>query len=117
MSELLEVKEAGNTTFDKLYRITVILLLISIFGVQVWAQVNTPQPTDECLEAIRHAKAANSLLDKTLDKIDGAYDSEVYDRADNINQQIFLSNEFIFRVLTYMALADQTAYKVEIVCR
>lgn len=102
---------------DKLYRILVIVLLAGILGVQIFAAVSPPRPTEECLIALDDAASAATTARGMIDAADELYQSEVYERAENINQQLFLSNEQIFFLLTHLGDLEHASLRVQVTCR
>lgn len=101
---------------DKIYRLSVVVLLFLILAVQAFGQFYKPTPSEACLEALAQLNGVSKFMQSALEQLPDEYQAEVYDRADNINQQIFLSNEQTFRVLTHVGTMQQTALNVQAVC-
>lgn len=102
---------------DKAYRLSVVILLALILGVQAFGQFYKPSPSEECLAAMKQATTAADLILDDLKDIIPSYQSEVYERAENINQQILLSSEHSFHALTYIGFAEQASLNVQMACK
>jgi hypothetical protein len=101
---------------DKLYRIAVILLLAGILGLLAYGLFK-PSLTDECREAILDSKHEASVARSDISSLMNNYESEVYDRADNINQQLFLATEHIFLLHTKIAGLLDASTRVQFACQ
>lgn len=105
---------------DKLYRILVTVLLAGIFVLLAYEQFKpapvVSAPSEACQNAIRLADVALTKHQTLLAKLPDTYQSDVYDRADNINQQILLAIENQF-ILTLDAANLQAALaKIQLYC-
>ena len=105
---------------DKLYRILVTVLLAGIFGLLAYEQFKpapvVPAPSEACEDAIRLADVALAKHQALLTNLPDSYQNDVYDRAENINQQLLLSAENQF-ILTLDAATLQAALaKIQLYC-
>ena len=80
---------------DKAYRLSGVILLTRI--LEVFGQFYKPSPSEACLTAIEATAGVATFIQRALEGLPDEYQAEVYDRADHKNQQMFLSNEQIFR--------------------
>lgn len=102
---------------DNIYRIVVFVLLAAILGVQVYNLLPAPPPSEECVAALEDAAEVVRTSETFLLGAPGDYDTAVFDRADNINQQIFMASDQTFALLYVEAVIEHAALEVEIECR
>jgi len=102
---------------DKSFRITVVVLLVLMLGMQAFAIfAPEPGPSQDCLTALKDARSVSATVTTATSAALENYKTDVYDRADNINQQILLSNENSF-LLQHAALQiQQSLVKVSLAC-
>ena len=103
--------------FEKVSRIIIILLLSGILGVMVFEQVNTPTPSTECLAAIDEATMLVSTMKGEVGDTLTQYQTAAYDKAENINQQIFMANEYSLINITLMGEYIEAMLKIQTACR
>lgn len=80
---------------EKLYRISVIVVLVLILAVQAYAQFK-PQPklSEACTTAMQEAQAVSNNISTFLRTDLDLYQKSAYKNAENINQQNFMAGEF-----------------------
>jgi len=96
----------------KIFRPAILLLLVAILVMQVVSLTSTTTSAD-CKAAIETASAASA----DLPSLTSEYESGVYGRAENINQQILLANEFNFLALQQITLQQQALLLVTSACQ
>lgn len=103
--------------FDKASRIIIIVLLTGILGMMVYNQVNTPVPSAECLAAIDQASTLLTSMSGEVGDTLNQYQTAAYDKAENINQQIFMANEYSLVNITLMAKYTEAMLEVQTACQ
>jgi hypothetical protein len=103
--------------FEKISRVIIILLLAGILGVQVFTVINKPQPSKDCLAAIDEAAMMIDTMKGEAGDTLTQYQTAAYDTAKNINQQIFMANEYSLINITLMTEYTESLLKVQTACR
>lgn len=101
---------------DKFYRPALLILLLALLALQVYQLIPRPAPVASIPQDCVTAAAA---LDAALLRDAPAYteyERAAYTVADNINQQIFIANEYIYRTLIGTAELQQALVKWQIAC-
>ena len=102
---------------DKLYRVLVTLLLLAILALQAYAQFKpVPAVDPACTEAIKKAKETLAQHQTLLNNLPDSYQGDVYERAENINQQLLLANENLFILQLDAATLQAALAKVQVYC-
>lgn len=102
---------------DKIYRILVVILLVCVVGLQAYNIFKPPPtPTEDCVNAVKDAKTELDTSSILLRTIVDSYQSDVYERADNVNQQILLSNENVFVILNETLRLQNALAAVQVLC-
>jgi len=99
---------------DKIYRPIVLVLmiaLVSLLAIQTVPSLSAP--SDDCLSARNNTKEILNLSIPLLTE----YESAVYDRAENINQQQFLAAEFSFMTLQLIAKQNEAIIELLAACQ
>lgn len=92
--------------------ITVFLVLITaLLGALAYSAL-VPQVSAQCLAAI---EAANSL--PTTGDILSEYNTAAYERAENINQQIFMTGEYQVMLLAIISEQQSALVNMTTACR
>lgn len=79
---------------DKIYRVLVILLLTAI-AVGLYLPV-FEKPSEACQDTIEAAQSMVLQGNSRITSLENLYQTGVYTRAENINQQNLMANEAIF---------------------
>lgn len=104
--------------FEKIYRAAVVLLLAAILGIQAYAQFKPqPKPTEACVNAIQEAHTTATKVQIVLDKTFEQYESDVYKKADNINQQIFMVSEYNYIIQTNLIQLQLALIEYQTACQ
>ena len=99
---------------DNLYRVLVVVLLAGILGVSAYASfAPQPGPSEACLSALEDAQGAAAEANAGISSAMKNYTSEVYERADNINQQTFLALERAFILQIELTRLQEAALRVQ----
>jgi hypothetical protein len=88
-----------------------LMLIAALLGALAYSAL-VPQVSPECLAAI---EAANSL--PARGDILTEYNTAVYDRAENINQQIFMANEYQVMLLAIISEQQAALVNMTTACR
>lgn len=113
MNEPITTPRRPVSIFAKIYQPAILVLLASILIMQIVSLVSGGI-SKECETAIASARTviASQPLNMVAD-----YKSAAYDKAENINQQIFISNEYNFLTLQELNQQQQALLKISSACQ
>lgn len=102
---------------DKVYRPAVIILLLALVAIQVYQLIPKPAPVvsipQDCVTAAAGLDAILSIGAPSFSD----YEEAAYNRAENINQQIFIANEYVFATLLSYSELQQAVIEWQIACK
>ena len=99
---------------DKFYRPIILVLLVALVSLLAVQTVTSfSSPSDDCLSARNNAQTILNLSIPLITE----YETAVYDRAENINQQQFLATEFSFITLQVIARQNESIIELLTSCR
>lgn len=99
---------------DKIYRPIILVLLVALVSLLAIQTVTSLSgPSDDCLSARNNAQTILSLSIPLITE----YESAVYDRAENINQQQFMATEFSFMTLQIIARQNESIIELLASCK
>lgn len=102
--------------FEKIYRVLVIILLSGVMGMQALSQLNA-LPSADCRAALDEAAKIVNFAESQFNGDLDDYKKAAYDKAENINQQIFISNEYTFLSQHVTGMIEQSLLRVQVACR
>jgi len=97
---------------DKLSQWLTVLLLAGIL-----ASLLLDRPSAACLDARDHAQTVAKAAASIIASADRNYDADVYTTAQNINQQILLADENIYKMAQLTAGLELARVNVETACK
>lgn len=90
--------------------VTIFLVLITaMLGALTYFAL---QPAPACKNAIEAAKDFPTLPASIMDD----YNTDIFTKAENINQQIYRSNEYQFTVLALLAKQNEVLLQLSLAC-
>lgn len=104
--------------FEKIYRIAVIVFLAAILGIQSYSQFKPqPKPTEACTNAIENVNTVATKVQTVLEASLEQYEGDVYKKADNINQQIFMVGEYNYIIQTNLLQLQLALSRYQTACQ
>jgi hypothetical protein len=105
--------------FEKIYRISVLILLIVIVAILGYGQLVSPSTPSGCKNAIAKAEVITNNQSSIITGMQNDFSTAVYDTpsVDNIYKQIFTANEYEFNALQMIALQNSALLEIASNCR
>lgn len=98
----------------KIFRPALLALLAGILILQIIGLAASGK-SSECKAALEYAQTLSETM--ATDSLASDYQSAVYSKAENINQQLFLSNEFNFLTLQKIQLQQAALLSISAACQ
>lgn len=101
---------------DKVYRILVVFLLAVLAIAQGVSVYTTISQSAACSVAIEAASALQDDLRFDIENMPDNYETDVYEKSDNINQQMFRAAEYQFFIQHIVAQQNAAILDVLATC-
>jgi hypothetical protein len=103
---------------EKIYRVSVVIVLLLILAVQVYAQFK-PQPAVSavCTAAIQDAQKVADKMETFIVTDLTLYKKAVYETSENINQQNFMAGEYTYLSTFHLNELLRAQLNVSLQCR